>query len=215
MTESTASSTTRVKADSARIDRLKEQLRSTPQEIDFERVRVMAEVYEETAGYQQIITRAKFFAELIERKKLYIDDNLFVGSMASTVNGSHFVPTENLAVPDESGLVVYRFESALYFANANVFVEEIEALVAQGPPKFRWFVLDAEAMVDIDTTGAEALHQVLGMLAKRNVTFALARANPRLPPLLKRYELLESIGENRLYPTNRHAVDAFRQECKM
>jgi hypothetical protein len=50
MTESTASSTTRVKADSARIDRLKEQLRSTPQEIDFERVRVMAEVYEETAG---------------------------------------------------------------------------------------------------------------------------------------------------------------------
>ena len=35
---------------------------STPQEIDFERVRIMAEVYEGTAGYQQIIRRAKFFA---------------------------------------------------------------------------------------------------------------------------------------------------------
>ena len=89
-------STARVKADKARIDRLKEQLRSTPQEIDFERVRVMAEVYEDTAGYQPIITRARFFAELIERKKLYIDDNLFVGSMASTVNGIYTYPEWNV-----------------------------------------------------------------------------------------------------------------------
>ena len=43
---------TRIKADKARVDRLKEQLRSTPQEIDFERVKIMAEVYEDTAGYQ-------------------------------------------------------------------------------------------------------------------------------------------------------------------
>ena len=45
-----------------RVDRLKEQHMSTPQEIDFERIRIMAEVYEGTAGYQQIIRRAKFFA---------------------------------------------------------------------------------------------------------------------------------------------------------
>ena len=85
-----------VTADDARIDRLKEQLRSTPQEIDSERVRVMAEVYEDTAGYQQIIRRAKFMATLLERKKLYIDDNLFVGSMASTVNGIYTYPEWNV-----------------------------------------------------------------------------------------------------------------------
>ena len=44
------SSTGRVTVDNARIDRLKEQLRSTPQEVDFERVRIMEEVYEDTAG---------------------------------------------------------------------------------------------------------------------------------------------------------------------
>ncbi len=82
----------RVKVDKARIDRLKEQLRSTPAEVDFERVRIMHEVYEDTAGYQQIIRRAKFMATLLERKKLYIDDNLFVGSMASTVNGIYTYP---------------------------------------------------------------------------------------------------------------------------
>ncbi len=90
------SSTGRVKADNARIDRLKEQLRSTPAEVDFERVRVMEEVYEGTAGYQQIIRRAKFMATLLERKKLYIDDNLFVGSMASTVNGIYTYPEWNV-----------------------------------------------------------------------------------------------------------------------
>ena len=71
--DKTKTSTGRVKVDE-RIDRLKEQLRSTPQEVDFERVRIMAEVYEDTAGYQQIIRRAKFMATLLERKKLYIDD---------------------------------------------------------------------------------------------------------------------------------------------
>ena len=90
------SSTGRVKADKARIDRLKEQHMSNPQEVDFERVRIMAEVYEDTAGSQQIIRRAKFFALLIDRKKLYIDDNLFVGSMASTVNGVYTYPEWNV-----------------------------------------------------------------------------------------------------------------------
>ena len=45
-------STATVKVDKARIDRLKEQLRSTPAEVDFERVRIMEEVYDDAAGYQ-------------------------------------------------------------------------------------------------------------------------------------------------------------------
>jgi formate C-acetyltransferase len=89
-------STGRVTVDDARIDRLKEQLRSTPAEVDFERVRIMHEVYEDTVGYQQILRRAKFMATLLERKKLYIDDNLFVGSMASTVNGIYTYPEWNV-----------------------------------------------------------------------------------------------------------------------
>jgi pyruvate-formate lyase len=87
-THETHAATARVKADKARIDRLKEQLRSTPQEVDFERVRIMAEIYDETAGDPQILRRAKFLAALLERKKIYIDDNLFVGAMAGSVNAT-------------------------------------------------------------------------------------------------------------------------------
>jgi MFS superfamily sulfate permease-like transporter len=121
-------------------------------------------------------------------------------------DGSHFVPTEAVTAPDENGCIVYRFGSPLYFANASLFSEEVEKLVTQAPSPVKGFVLDAEAVSDIDTTGAEVLHQILTLLADRGVTFAIARANPQLPPLLRRYDLLELIGENRLYPTNRHAV---------
>ncbi len=69
---------------------------STPAAIDNERIRFMMEVYEDTAGYQQIIRRAKFFAYVLENKKLYIDENLFVGSIASTPNGIYTYPEWNV-----------------------------------------------------------------------------------------------------------------------
>ncbi len=90
------SSTGRVTVDNARIDRLKEKFLNTPLTIDNERVRFMKEVYDETVGYQQIIRRAKFLAYLLEHKKLYIDDNLFVGSMAGSTNAVYTYPEWNV-----------------------------------------------------------------------------------------------------------------------
>jgi sulfate permease, SulP family len=127
-------------------------------------------------------------------------------------DGSHFVPEEEDHAPDTSGLIIYRFGAPLYFANATFFEEEVENLVSQAATPVKWFVLDAEAMVDIDTTGEEVLHQVLTWLANRGVTVALSRTNQPTAVLLARYHLLEVIGKNRLYPTNRHAIAAFRQE---
>ena len=63
-----------------------------------------------------------------------------------------------------------------------------------------------------DTSGAEALHQVLSLSADRGVTVAISRANASMAALLAQYHLLDLIGEDRLYPTNRHAIAAFRQE---
>ncbi len=97
--------TAKVTVDKSRVDRLKEQLLSTPQAIDNERVRIMAEVYESTAGYQQILRRAKFFEQVIERKKLYIDENIIVGSMASSVNGIYTYPEWNVQWMKEENTV--------------------------------------------------------------------------------------------------------------
>jgi high affinity sulfate transporter 1 len=132
--------------------------------------------------------------------------------LRETADGSHFLPEEAGSVPDTSGLIVYRFGAPLYFANAGLFEEEVEKLLTQATTPVKWLVLDVQAMVDIDTSGSEVLNQVLSRSAERGVTFAISRADESMAALLAQYHLLELIGENRLYPTNRHAIAAFRQE---
>ena len=127
-------------------------------------------------------------------------------------DGNYFIPQETVGARPKSGLVIYRFGAPLYFANATLFREEVEELVTRSETSVEWFVLDAESMVDVDTTGAEALRQVLDLLAGRGVTFGLSRATPRLVEVLKHYGLLEQIGEDHLYPTNRHASEAYQHE---
>jgi sulfate permease, SulP family len=134
-------------------------------------------------------------------------------ALREAADGSHFAPA---GVGDEvspSGLVVYRFGAPLYFANATLFLDDVERLVTQSPIPVRWFVLDAEAMVDVDTTGAGALGQAITMLKKRDITFAVSRADRSFRSWLERYELMKLIDQGRFYPTNRHAAEAFRAEA--
>jgi hypothetical protein len=67
-------------------------------------------------------------------------------------------------------------------------------------------------MVDVDTTGAGALRQVIELLADRDVTFAITRADRAFRSWLESYDLMRFIDEGRFYPTNRHAAMAFREE---
>jgi SulP family sulfate permease len=126
-------------------------------------------------------------------------------------DGSHFFPLEAGQASPTSGLVIYRFGAPLYFANAPLFLDEVEQVVAREPGSVRWFVLDAEAIVDVDTTGSEALRQTIAMLTGRDITFAVSRAHPSFRTWLERYGLLKLIDPSHFYPTNRHAATAFRQ----
>jgi sulfate permease, SulP family len=106
------------------------------------------------------------------------------------------------------GLLVYRFEVELFFANAETFREEIQRLIETTEPKVEWVVLDAGAISDIDATGAEVLEQIIRYLKVRGVTFGVAQANMRVRRLLQIYGLLDHIGEERLYDTNYEAAKA-------
>ena len=136
----------------------------------------------------------------------------FTTLLREAAPGSYFISGGEGSAHSTPGLIVYRFTAPLYFANANLFSEEIEKLVAQAPTPVRWFVLDSSAIHDMDTTGEEAMRQVLAMLAERDVTFAITRAYTPLQSILKDYGLLDEIGRERLYDTNRDAVAAFRRE---
>jgi len=134
-------------------------------------------------------------------------------TLVEAPDGSHFVPFDAAQASGPSGLVVYRFGAPLYFANATLFLDDVERLIAQAPAPVRWFVLDAQAMVDIDTTGAGALRQAMALLAKGKVTFVVSRADRAFRSWLEKYDLMEHIDPDRFYPTNRHAAAAFRAEA--
>jgi MFS superfamily sulfate permease-like transporter len=133
-------------------------------------------------------------------------------ALVEAPDGSHFLPADDGQASGASGLVVYRFGAPLYFANATLFLDDVERLVTQSPTPVRWFVLDAQAMVDVDTTGAGVLGQAISMLKKRHITFAVSRADRSFRSWLEKYELMGLIDQKRFYPTNRHAAEAFRED---
>ncbi|WP_049556418.1 SulP family inorganic anion transporter [Nonomuraea sp. SBT364] len=100
-------------------------------------------------------------------------------------------------------LTVYRFESQLFFANAGTFKTEVARLAGDGA---RWIVLDAEAITDVDTTGAQALRETVATLRERGVTFAISRATTGLRHLLAHYGLTELT----YYDSNEAAAAAYR-----
>ena len=132
--------------------------------------------------------------------------------LLESADGTYFAPAAGGDAVNPTGLVIYRFGAPLYFANATLFLDEIERLLVRAPTAVRWFVLDAEAMVDVDTTGAEALRQAIARMSERDVTFAISRASGTFRSWLERYDLLELMDESRFYPTNRHAAAAFRED---
>jgi high affinity sulfate transporter 1 len=135
-------------------------------------------------------------------------------ALVEAADGSHFVPADGDDDVSDSGLLVYRFGAPLYFANATLFLDDVERLLAEARTPVRWFVLDAEAIVDVDTTGAGVLRRAITMLADREVVFAISRADRSFRSWLERYGLTELVDGSRFYPTNRHAAAAFRREAE-
>jgi high affinity sulfate transporter 1 len=127
-------------------------------------------------------------------------------------DGHHFVPCEPHHMGSACEFIIYRFSAPLFFANSNPFLDEIEGLLRRAPADVKWFVLDAEGLNDMDTTGADSLREVIAMLEKQGVSFAVTRANRRLMESMKAYGLVDELGAERFFATNRQAVEAFHRD---
>ena len=110
----------------------------------------------------------------------------------------------------EPGLIVYRFDAPLVFANAAFFTERLEGLVADAGAGLRCVVFDAEAISDFDSTAAEALETLDTNLQRLGVELWIARANGPLRDLLQVTGLTDRIGAENIYPSVRAAVTAYR-----
>jgi SulP family sulfate permease len=112
------------------------------------------------------------------------------------------------------GLVIYRYDAPLFFANvgdlrrrALLVVDQENAGFADHP--VRWFVLNVEANVEIDITAADGLRGLFTDLEEKGVRLGLARVKHDLLVPLGRAGLTELIGEDMLFPTLPVAEDAY------
>jgi sulfate permease, SulP family len=112
------------------------------------------------------------------------------------------------------GLLIYRYDSPLFFANAEDFERRALAALDDADHAVRWFVLNIEAVSEIDITGADALENLRRELANRNIVLGLARLKYELAQTLATAGFLDRIGENRVYATLPTAVEAYQQWCR-
>lgn len=106
------------------------------------------------------------------------------------------------------GLVLYRFDGALLFFNADYFKKRVRAAIAQAATRVEGFLFVAEGVNLIDTTGAAALEEMRTELAGRGIVFAVAQPKGQFRAMLERTGLSARIGVERLYPSVRAAVEA-------
>ena len=111
------------------------------------------------------------------------------------------------------GLIIYRYDAQLFYANANRFVDDAEAIIEAAPDPVRWFVLDAGSIDDVDFSAGISLGRLLDYLTSRNVTFGLARLDESLSMTLRMYGLLDRIPADHRFSTLEEALAAFRADA--
>jgi high affinity sulfate transporter 1 len=107
------------------------------------------------------------------------------------------------------GLVLFRWDAPLFFANAEEFADEVRQAIASSPTPVRWVVVAAEPITDLDTTAADVLKEVDGELAAQGIDLRFAEMKDPVKDRLKRYALFERFGDDHFYPTIGAAVGAY------
>ena len=108
----------------------------------------------------------------------------------------------------EEGLVVYRFGTSLYYANASRLIDDVTALAGQGSP-LRWMVLDSAAIGDVDYTAAAVLTRVIEHLRKRHIHLAVSAVYDPVREQLDRYGISAALGPGAYYDTPGEALEAY------
>jgi high affinity sulfate transporter 1 len=107
------------------------------------------------------------------------------------------------------GLVLFRWDAPLFFANAELFKERALEAVAKAPTPVRWLVVTAEPVTSIDVTAADVLAELDETLHAAGIELCFAELKDPVKDKLKRFELFARIGETSFFPTIGAAVSSY------
>jgi high affinity sulfate transporter 1 len=107
------------------------------------------------------------------------------------------------------GLLLYRWDAPLFFANAEQFADRLGQAIASSPTPVRWVIVAAEPVTDLDTTAADVLKRLEEDLAADGIDLRFAEMKDPVKDRLKRYGLFDRFGDDHFYPTVGTGVDAY------
>ena len=145
--------------------------------------------------------------QLVERQ--YRPKNFVVGVDAAGQ------PTYQSAAPglqSTPGLIVFRYDAELFYANANRFADDVEALMQSAPDKPAWVVLDCSGIDDVDYSAGIALNNLVDYVHANDAHFAVARADTQLLEALEKLGTLDRFGRNHVFGNLEDAFAAFRAD---
>ncbi|MCY1391200.1 putative sulfate transporter [compost metagenome] len=107
------------------------------------------------------------------------------------------------------GLVLFRWDAPLFFANAELFNDRVLDAVAASPTPVRWLVVAAEPVTSVDVTSADMLAELDNTLHAAGIKLCVAEMKDPVKDKLKRFGLFARLGEEAFFPTIGSAVDAY------
>jgi high affinity sulfate transporter 1 len=113
-------------------------------------------------------------------------------------------------VQSAPGLVVFRYDAELFYANASRFADDVEAVIQSAPDRVRWLVLDCSSITDVDYSAGIALDGLIRYVHAQDAHFALVRADDRLLATLRTYGVLDQIRPVHVFATMDEAFAAYR-----
>lgn len=109
------------------------------------------------------------------------------------------------------GMVLYRWDAPLFFANAEIFRDHVQRAIANAGTPTSWIVIAAEPITDVDVTAAAILEELHARLQEQQIELYFAEMKGPVKDLLRRYGLFDRIGAAYFFPTLGVAVTAYLQ----
>ena len=108
------------------------------------------------------------------------------------------------------GLIIFRYDADLFYANANRFSDDVQGLITGAPDPVRWLVLDCSSIPDVDYSAGLAVDGLIEFVHQRGAVFALAGLDPDLHSTLKQQGVLQMLNADHIFDSMDEAVAAFR-----
>jgi MFS superfamily sulfate permease-like transporter len=129
-------------------------------------------------------------------------------------DGSLAYSPADTGVQSEPGLLVFRFDSSIYYANATTFVDDVERLLDSAPDPVRLVVLDCSSVDDVDYTASQAVSRLIDYVHSKDAHVALAEADPQLVASFERGGVFAKVRTTEVFGTVAAAVESFRSQPK-